>query len=108
MSDLNSVAPVSSTIEANMGGMVSRLVRPLVIDLTKDDDEPPPPGQQPLPEFGDLIRNNAFTPQPPPRTVQPSPSFFNFYQTPPPRLLNRGPYIAVKEPDDGTEVTIGR
>ena len=103
-----------------MGGMVSsvsKLFRPLVIDLTKDDDDDHAPlqSQRPLPDFAGLIRNNAFTPQPLLRTVLPSPSpwpnvpaFSNFFQTPPPRLPDRGPDIAVKEPDDGTEVTIGR
>ena len=40
-----------------MGGVVSKIHRPVVIDLTKDDDDAPQTQQRPLPHFIDLFRN---------------------------------------------------
>lgn len=122
MSDANAEPPIHLSIEGEMGASLSKLMRPLVIDLTKDDDDEPPARQQPLPDFSDLIRSNALTPQslpyavpPSPFTVPPTPArwpsipaFFHCFESAAPGIFNHGSDLAINELDAGTSVTTER
>jgi hypothetical protein len=109
MSDLNGIVPVGNIVDDNMSATVSKIVRPLVIDLTKDDDEPVQ-GQTPLPSFFDLFSgNNATTSQAPLCLLTPSqaswPEIPAFGERQDAHLFRFELGVPTREPNDGSKVT---